>query len=136
MKNYTLTEAISTMTEIATNPSPLVASLFTAEDVLNILKSIKPTGIQEDWKEGMKDMISRMIRDDFSQMADYDEFRLEINYGREVEVSDIGCDRRAIAESVSYLVEGEMSEFFGELEHEDNEDNDNKKTEDNEVVQD
>lgn len=119
MENYTLKQAIATMSEIASNPSPLVASLFTAEDVLNILKSIKPSGMPENWQEDVKDMISRMIEEDFTQMADYDEFRVEINYGREIEVTEIGCDRRSIRESARHLVDGEMTEYFGCLEYDE-----------------
>lgn len=143
MENYTLKQAIATMSEIASNPSPLVASLFTAEDVLNILKSIKPSGMPENWQEDVKDMISRMIEEDFTQMADYDEFRVEINYGREIEVTEIGCDRRSIRESARHLVDGEMTEYFGCLEYEEPEDDKieiehitNENTENNESEQD
>lgn len=108
MEKYTLEQAIEKMTEIASNPSPLTGSLFTAENVLSILKSIEPpvakASLPDGWDIDLVENISTLIEEDFNDYVDYGDVELELN-GDRIDVVNIGYHRHRILNSVKHFVE-------------------------------
>ena len=117
MENYTLEQAIAKMTEIASNPSPMAGSLFTAENVLGILKSIQlpPAKViremPENWVEDVTDAIATFIEEDFNDFVDYDDVNFELNRDT-LSLESVGFHSRSIMFNSRCFVEGRLVELF------------------------
>ena len=119
MEKYTLQQAIAKMTEIASNPSPLAGSLFTAENVLSILNSIEPpkakSSLPEGWEVDLKTKMENLIEEDFNDFVDYDDVELDL-HGDRIEVTNIGYHRHRICNSVNYFMENTVLDMLGVVE--------------------
>ena len=117
MEKYTLEQAIEKMTEIATNPSLMVGSLFTAENVLGILNSIElpPAKVIREmpngWQEEVTQLITNFIEEDFNEFVDYDDTEFELD-GDRLSVQAVGYSSRTIRSNTRYFVEGNLVELF------------------------
>lgn len=115
MEKYTLEQAIEKMTEIASNPSPLTGSLFTAENVLSILKSIEPPvakgSLPDGWDIDLEEKIVDLIEEDFNDYIDYDDTELELD-GDRISVQSVGYKSHRIRNSVKYFVQNEATQLL------------------------
>lgn len=115
MEKYTLEQAIAKMTEIASNPSPLTGSLFTAENVLTILKSIEPLEVKialpHGWDIELEEKMVQLIEDDFNDYVDYDDTELELD-GDRISVYNVGYKSHRIRNSVKYFIQNTATEVI------------------------
>lgn len=125
MEKYTLNKAIETMTEIASNPSPMAASLFTAQDVLRILNSIEPeptnrANIPAEWQDHFLDILLDNL--DESDLIDYDSAEFSIRYSNELQLDNCGLDmyrlKREIRDQIAYACDEVNSEIIFQEERE------------------
>ena len=125
MKKYTLNQAIETMNEIASNPSPLKASLFTAQDVLNILQSIELPEVKTErahipdaWVDNFIDHITSNL--DESEIVDRDSIQFSIRYNNEIYIDDAGIDsyhlRNQLTQNLHSAIKGVNDEIDYEYE--------------------
>ena len=118
MEKYTLQQAIEKMTEIASNPSPLAGSLFTAENVLSILNSIEPPKakiLPENWESDLKDEMVSFIEDDFNDFVDYDDAEFELN-GDRLSLESVGYMSHRIKNAVDYFINNTVAEMLEPVE--------------------
>ncbi len=122
MEKYTLEQAIEKMTEIASNPSPLTGSLFTAENVLSILNSIEPpkakSSLPENWEIDLKDEMVSFIQDDFNDFVDYDDAEFELN-GDRLSLESVGYMSHRIKNAVDYFINNTVSDMLEPVEEEE-----------------
>jgi len=125
MEKYTLNKAIETMTEIASNPSPMAASLFTAQDVLRILNSIEPeptnrANIPAEWQDHFLDILLDNL--DESDLIDYDSAEFSIRYSNELQLDNCGLDmhrlKRELRDQIAYACDEVNSEITFQEERE------------------
>jgi len=135
MNKLTLTQAIEKMTSIQNNPELLSGSLYSAQDVINILKSIKqPTSLPANWKSELCEVIENMIDEELSsEFVDYDEVEFQLN-GNEISLESVGVNTRAVRRAVEYLVEDRITEILTSDDEQDNEEITNDQNEENEQV--
>ena len=118
MEKYTLNKAIETMTEIASNPSPMAASLFTAQDVLRILNSIEPeptnrANIPSEWVDHFVD---NLIDDlDESDIIDYDSAEFSIRYNNTLELDSCGVDTYNLKREIKQRIANACDEVNSEI---------------------
>ena len=120
MEKYTLQQAIEKMTEIASNPSPLAGSLFTAENVLSILNAIEPPKaktLPEGWEGDLKSEMVSFIEDDFNDFVDYDDVEFELD-GDRLSVQSVGYMSHRIRNAVDYFINNTVSEMLEPVEEE------------------
>lgn len=118
MEKYTLNKAIETMTEIASNPSPMAASLFTAEDVLRILNSIEPeqpyrVHIPNGWRRQFVDTLVDSIYD--GDLIDYSSAQFTIRYGNEIELEHCEFDSSELRKQIEYNLDHACDEVNSEI---------------------
>ena len=117
---YTLEHAIKQM-ELATQfqPTKLNGPLFTAQDVLTILRSIQTTvSIPDEWVETFVDVLTDNLDD--NSIVDYDDVEFEIDYQNRIVVSNVSIDkyhlRRAITENLNEAIADVNREIQYELD--------------------
>jgi hypothetical protein len=122
MEKYTLTKAIEVMTEIASNPSPLTASLFTPQDVIKILQSIEapePTmnraHIPEEWVEHFLDNLVDCIED--NDLIDYDSAEFSIRYNNEIHLENINLDTHNLVRGLRDNIQSAIDEVNNEIKY-------------------
>jgi len=118
MEKYTLNKAIETMTEIASNPSPMAASLFTAQDVLRILNSIEPeptnrAHIPDGWKRQFVDTLIDAIYD--GDLIDYSSAQFTIRYGNELELEHCDFDTSELRKQIECNLDHACDEVNSEI---------------------
>jgi hypothetical protein len=116
---YTLEHAIKQM-ELATTlqPTKLNGPLFTAQDVLAILRSIQTTvSIPDEWVDTFVDALTD-INDE--SIIDYDNVQFDIDYSNRIVVSNVEIDkyqlRRAITENLNEAIADVNREIQYELD--------------------
>lgn len=105
MKNVTLSQAIEQLTSIQQNPSLMSGSLYSVQDVLNILNSIAvPNSLTKTWKQDLGEAIKETIEENFDQMVDFDdiEFQLDRN---EISAQSVGYDSREIRNCINHWID-------------------------------
>jgi hypothetical protein len=122
MEKYTLTKAIEVMTEIASNPSPLTASLFTPQDVIKILKSIeipeaksKLAHIPDEWVEHFVDSLVDCIED--YDLIDYDSAEFKIQYGNELGLENINIDTYQLIKGIRSNLDSAIQDVNSEIKY-------------------
>ena len=118
MEKYTLNKAIETMTEIASNPSPMAASLFTAQDVLRILNSIEPeptnrAHIPSEWLDQFVDTLLDNLDD--SDIIDYDSAEFSIRYNNEVYLEGCSVDTYRLKREIKNQIDHACDEVNSEI---------------------
>lgn len=116
---YTLEHAIKQM-ELATTlqPTKLNGPLYTAQDVLTILRSIKTTvSIPDEWVDTFVDALTD-INDE--SIIDYDNVQFDIDYSNRIVVSNVEIDkyqlRRAITDNLNEAIADVNREIQYELD--------------------
>jgi hypothetical protein len=116
---YTLEHAIKQM-ELATTlqPTKLNGPLYTAQDVLTILRSIQTTvSIPDEWVDTFVDALTD-INDE--SIIDYDNVQFDIDYSNRIVVSNVEIDkyqlRRAITENLNEAIADVNREIQYELD--------------------
>jgi hypothetical protein len=105
MNKLTLKQAIEQLTSMQNNANVLNASLYSVDDVLNILNSIQePKTLSPSWQEDLTQGIRDMIENEFSEMVDYDDIEFDLNQ-REISASSVGYDSREIRNVVTHWVD-------------------------------
>lgn len=122
MNKYTLNQAIEVMTEIASNPSPLTASLFTPQDVIKILQSIeipesksKYAHIPDEWVEHFVDSLVDCIED--NDLVDYDSAEFAINYGNELRLENINIDTHQLIKGIKRNLDSAIQDVNDEIKY-------------------
>ena len=122
MEKYTLTKAIEVMTEIASNPSPLTASLFTPQDVIKILQSIEmpePTmnraHIPDEWVEHFIDNLVDCIED--YDLVDCDSAEYGIKSNNEVYIENISIDTHNLIRGLKSNIEMAIDSVNSEIKY-------------------
>ena len=107
--------------ELATQfqPTKLNGPLFTAQDVLTILRSIQPTvSIPTEFIDNFVDALTDGICDE--SIIDYDNVQFDIDYNNRIEVSNVEIDnyqlRRAITDNLQEAIDDVNREIAYELE--------------------
>lgn len=122
MEKYTLTKAIEVMNEIASNPSPLTASLFTPQDVIKILQSIeipesksKYAHIPHEWVDTFMDSLVDSIED--YDLIDYDSAEFSIQYGNELRLENINIDTYQLIKGIRSNLDSAIQDVNNEIKH-------------------
>ena len=117
---YTLEHAIKQM-ELATTlqPTKLNGPLFTAQDVLMILRSIQPTvSIPAEFIDNFVDALTDDICEE--SIIEYDNVQFDIDYNNRIQVSNVEIDRyqlrRAITDNLQEAIDDVNREIAYELE--------------------
>lgn len=123
MEKYTLQTAIETIQQFAStsNEFPLKASIFTAQDVLNILQGIelpeaKPNRahIPSEWATHFVELLIDDI--DERDLIDYDSAEFNIRYNNELELENVNIDtyllRKRIQEALESACQGVNDEII------------------------
>ena len=118
MQKYTLNKAIETMTEIASNPSPMAASLFTAQDVLRILNSIEQEPINRahipsEWLDQFVDNLLDNLDD--SDIIDFDSAEFSIRYNNEVCLEACSVDMYRLKREIKHQIDSACDEVNAEI---------------------
>jgi hypothetical protein len=124
MEKYTLNKAIEVMNEIASNPSPLTASLFTPQDVIKILQSIEipePTTnrahIPDEWVEQFVDNLVDCIED--YDLIEYDSAEFSINDGKELKLENVSIDTYQLVKGIKSNLNSAIQDINNEIKYEE-----------------
>jgi hypothetical protein len=123
MEKYTLKQAIETMNEIASNPSPMAASLFTPADVLRILESItlpeaqpKRAFIPNEWINNFIHTLTEDLED--YQIIDHDSAEFEL-YHNEIRLESISVDNYNLRIQLERRLSSALEHVNSEIEYQE-----------------
>lgn len=140
MQKFTLNQAIEVMNEIASNPSPLTASLFTPQDVIKILQSIeipesksKLAHIPDEWVERFIDSLTDCIEN--YDLIDYDSAEFCIRYGNEVHLENINIDTHNLIKALKGNLDSAIRDVNSEIKYQDEMERSNDEKSDEAIIE-
>ena len=101
-------------------------SIYSKEDVINLLDSINIEEKSSIYVEKIKAFVQESIEDWFNNMSatdyiDHDSIEFSINYGNTLSVDDIGLEHRQMSRDIYQQVSYSIDECIEELEREQQE---------------
>jgi len=114
---YTLEHAIKQM-ELATTlqPTKLNGPLYTAQDVLTILRSIQTTvSIPDEWVDTFVDALTD-INDE--SIIDYDNVQFDIEYSNRIVVSNVEIDKYQLRRAITDNLQEAIADVNREIQYE------------------
>jgi hypothetical protein len=111
METMTIQQAVEKVNDSA-------SSIFTKEDVINILKNIKEEDKKEtpDLENMLIDLREKIIKSvkrlDSDEIVDFDSIELSLNYSREIVIDSVSLDYSIITDEIEVV----FSEILSEIE--------------------
>jgi hypothetical protein len=92
------------------------SSVFTKEDVISLLSSIKPESkLTPELSEQIQNRIEQCVDRNIDDLVDYDNVSFEINYQNQIEATDVSINIYTLMDHIGAI----MSDFVEEEEVED-----------------
>jgi hypothetical protein len=124
MKNLTLNEMITLVSQNIENKKEinLTGALYTEENILFMLKSIKQTpALPDNWKNDIAVAIETMIEEELSsEFVDYDDCEFYLN-GNELSVECVGVNTRNVRRACEQLVDDKITYILTSEDEQENE---------------
>jgi hypothetical protein len=128
MEKLTIEQAIATISASMEQSTSLTGSLYTAQDVLNILQRLEaPTFnrayIPEEWHEHFIDLLMDGI--DESDIIEYDSAEFSLRYGNTLELDSVDLDKHRLARELKASIEDACQDINREIEFQETREREN-----------